>query len=115
MSDGLSRVARITPLFERSGCLMILLISLFLAGCQQAAEVPIEQIEEYVTVRMTANGPPRRIPRRELLDPSPDAPKYHSVLAIDRQARRQTWVELDQLRKQPPTMSRYIPLTQPVP
>jgi hypothetical protein len=115
MSDRLSCSAPITRLFERSGWPVILFFSLVLAGCQQAAEAPIEQIEEYVTVRMAANGPPKRIPRRELLDPSPDAPKYHSVLAIDRQARRQAWVELDQLRKQHPTMARYIPLTQPTP
>lgn len=88
---------------------------LLLGGCQPAAETPLEQIEEYVTVRLVANGPPTQIPRQELLSPTADSPAYHSVLAIDRQLGKPAWVELDQLRKQPPTMARYIPLTEAKP
>ena len=95
----------------RSVTLVIVCWSLFAGGCQPAAETSVKQIEEYVTVRLAANGPPQQIPRQELLNPTANSPSYHSVLAIDRQLGKPAWVELEQLRKQPPTMARYIPLT----
>jgi hypothetical protein len=85
------------------------LLALLFAGCGESLG-PHVVVEQTVTVK-TADNEKQSIPLGELYDPRTGEPAFPSVLVIDRQTDRETFISLDQLTGQTQANARYMLVT----
>lgn len=91
--------------FRHACCLIAMLV----IGCGKPPEdAPV--VEQTVTVT-NAKGEEQVVPLDELYDADSGAPAFESVLVIDRQRNRKTFVSPDELKGQTPANARYVLVT----
>jgi hypothetical protein len=95
----------------RTSC--ALLVMLALGGCG-AEQPPVPTIDQFVKV-IDLEGEETSVASGELFDSQTGEPTVQRVFVLDRKTGTETWVDVEELSKAPPTIARYLPITHAAP
>jgi hypothetical protein len=82
-------------------------------GCS-APPPPVPTTEQIVKA-IDLEGEETLVGAGELFDSQTGEPTVQRVFVLDRKTGANTWVDVEELGKEPPTIARYLPITQAAP
>jgi hypothetical protein len=96
---------------RRAAWALLLLVAV--GGCG-ASPPPVATTDQFVKV-INLEGEETSVAAGELFDSQTGEAAVQRVFVLDRQTGTETWVDVDELSKSPPTIARYLRITQAAP